>query len=435
MLNVRRNYLRDIAHVFSGNALSQLIGLAALPFLTRLYSPSDFALQNLFVQTIGFATIVSSWRYEYLMVSTSSELLAAGLQRLVVTLSILMMLIATPAIYFWSDSLANALGNDAIAPFLTLAPLAATLTSIGIAMQGRAQRNLLYKISSMSEVLSRSAYVAIALCGAKLFNGAWGLILGSIFSASTKIAFFIYSTTAYSEWNFRVPWVEFKKGKIWIAGKTYWRLAGSMSFSHFLMSATGLIPVVFIGRIYGSAILGQYSLVLATLFLPSALIGNAIGQVYYQRAASAWSQGMGFKGLWVNTARMQAWIGVPLFFIGALISPWLYPAIFGFQWHLSGNMAVLMMPAAFFSFLSSPLDRGCLVVNAWRYVVLWHAFRVTTTTFVSFLAYWFNLTIEAYLLVLSIQMSACYLVDFIAGWRFSKSLPKSTDILAKGVGS
>jgi hypothetical protein len=56
----------------------------ALPLLSRLYTPSDFALHALFIQLLGLATVVVSWRYEYLIALPSNEQAAAALQRIVI---------------------------------------------------------------------------------------------------------------------------------------------------------------------------------------------------------------------------------------------------------------------------------------------------------------------------------------------------------------
>lgn len=90
------SYWRDVAWQFSGSSLAQLVGIAGLPVLTRLYTPEDFAVQSLFLQVVTYATAVVTWRYEYFVQLPKSEDDVRALNRLVLILGCMTVLIATP---------------------------------------------------------------------------------------------------------------------------------------------------------------------------------------------------------------------------------------------------------------------------------------------------------------------------------------------------
>ena len=47
--SVRSEFGRNSAKLLSSNAIAQIIGLLIYPILSRLYSPDDFGLVNLFL--------------------------------------------------------------------------------------------------------------------------------------------------------------------------------------------------------------------------------------------------------------------------------------------------------------------------------------------------------------------------------------------------
>ena len=57
----------------SGNAWAQVINFAAYFLLTRLFSPEDFGIYNIFYSYIEVLIIVSTCKYELAIVLSKSE--------------------------------------------------------------------------------------------------------------------------------------------------------------------------------------------------------------------------------------------------------------------------------------------------------------------------------------------------------------------------
>ena len=186
-----------------------------------------------------------------------------------------------------------------------------------------------------------------------------------------------------------------------------------------MMSGTAIVPSLFIAREFGTPSLGQFAMAASTICFPTVLIGNAIGQVYYQRAAQLWAVGDNFASLWRITAKRLIFIGLPIYATLVFLSPWLYPIVFGASWVQAGEFASLLSISAFFSFITSPLDRACLVVHAWKYIPAWHAARLLTTGLVAWLSWFIGWAIEEFLQALVLQMSILYLIDYVIQCRFA----------------
>jgi len=426
----RSAYWRDVAWLASGSLVAQVIGVAGMPLLTRLYTPDHFALQNIFVQVSAFTVVVSTWRYEFFVQLPKEEGDAKSLMWLVLVLAAVTCAVATPLVWIFREELARLMGTPLLASWLVLVPATASLVSLSVALQNFAQRRGQYRASSQAEVANKSAYMGAALAGYWIFPGATGLMLATAASAVGKIAWL---------WRTQRPARLGRQGATGMLGSPsvssirslrnmaaeYSHLSGSMVISHLLMSCTAIIPTLFIARAYGTASLGQFTLAAMTIYLPAGLIGNAIGQVYYQRAAERWASGESFAGLWRSTAMRLILIAAPVYAVLALVAPWIYPIIFGATWTLAGEYAALLAVSAFFSFATSPLDRACLVVGAWLYIPLWHAARALSTAAVAWCAWTAELEMREFLELLVAQMSVLFLIDYWAEYRFSTRTPLS----------
>jgi O-antigen/teichoic acid export membrane protein len=409
------SYWRDVAWQSSGASLAQLGGIAGMPLLTRLYSPEDFAVQSLFLQVVTYTTALVTWRYEYFVQLPKSDDDARALNRLVAVIGFITALVCTPVLWIFKSAIAAQLGNPDVAPWLILAPLTAVLFSWTVAAQNNAQRRADFKTSGLSELVGKLAYVATGIIGALVHPGAGGLVVTTAVAAVGKSGFILLQRQTRE----RAP-PPTDAGAVRRVQRYYGRLATSTVASHVLSTSAFAIPQVAIARLYGADALGQFALVMATVFLPSGILGNAIGQVYYQRAAKQWAEGSMFLTLWRDMVRKLLMIGVPVFATVALLSEVAYPLVFGEQWRLAGEFGTWMATAAFVSFVSSPMDRTCLIVGAAYYSILWSAFRVLSTVVVVWLASELGLPLSSFIILFVGQMCLALCIDLWMSYRFSQ---------------
>lgn len=408
----------DILWQASGNGGAQVIGFLTIPILTRLYTPDDFATLGLFLQIVVLLSVIMTLRYEHFINLPKNDYRADLILKLIIAMCVFWFVIGTSLMYFFRDSVAYAIGKIEISEYLIFAPLAASILSLSVAVQYKVQRHRDFKNSGLSEVCNKVGYLVFGVSGVFFFKGATGLILSPAIGALSKVAWLTFSllkTNNLKRQKTKIPTLyELKEVAV-----NYLKLSGSLTFSHIMLVFTGGIPIFFTNKMYGSETLGQFSLVVSTLYLPSSLIGNAIGQVYYQRAAKCRSDNQHFNNLWKSTAKRLLVIGIPFYTTLSIISTWVYPFVFGAQWSSAGEYAAFLSISAFFSFFTSPLDRGSLVVKAWRYIPFWHTARALTTGFIAWLAWIYQWEFDVFLMYLIFQMCIMYLVDYFAQWRFS----------------
>lgn len=397
-------YWKDVLFQASGNSAAQFIGILGLPILTRLYAPESFADQAVFVQLTALLVAFVTFRYEYFVPLLKSKEESLVLSHWVIKIGLLMSLFATFVIVAvdWSDCLVST--GLKISYYYYLAPITAYLISLSFLYQHEAQRVRDYKQSALAEVVSKSAYVIFGTIGS-FFNLGVGLILTSAFGALGKISVlrkYIY-----------LPSYDVNREIACDLIKIYRSRAIGMIMANSMLTFSGLIPLYLISSLYGAITLGQFSLVMATIFLPSGLIGSAVGNVFYQRAGVFYNERAfdNLNKLWSETIIKLMFFALPVYVFVFFVSPWAYPFVFGEAWGDAGKYAQIMSVAAFFSFIAGPVDRLSLVLGLAYYLPIIHMVRLTLIIIMAIIARNYDYSIADYITGYSMVMAIVYICD------------------------
>ncbi len=89
-------YWRDILLQASGNGIAQIVGVIGMPVLSRLYSPVDFGIQNLFLQVAILVAGLMTLRYEQFVQLPKDEADADAVCHLALSLGTTVVLDTVP---------------------------------------------------------------------------------------------------------------------------------------------------------------------------------------------------------------------------------------------------------------------------------------------------------------------------------------------------
>jgi hypothetical protein len=106
--------------------------------------------------------------------------------------------------------------------------------------------------------------------------------------------------------------------------------------------------------------------------------------------------------------------------------PSVFPLVFGKVWRPAGYYGAILAVSGFFAFVTTPMDRTCWVVGAWRYILLWHVARTVTTGMVVGMALYFQWDMDIFMIIFVVQQIVLFLIDFWAEWRFAHFQPPHT---------
>lgn len=406
-------YLVDSISLMSGNVIAQMIGVVGIPLLARLYSPEDFAVQNLFLAGVALMSSFIAWRVEYLIQLPKSIDESRNLHFFVLNMGLMMTLVVTLVSFIVISFLTNVTHYGFDYWWIYLVPIVSYALAVSVSSQQMLQKSRQFTNSGVSEISGKATYIASGVLLSAAGTGSLGLILTTFFSSIGKIIY-TYSRFTLVRGN---PLIRFRNS--FVSSKPYLSLSSSMVGSNVLITLAGAIPMFAMSSLYGNDLLGQYALAATVIFLPSSIVGASLGQVYFQRAAKSWSNGESIHSLWKNTARALLFIGVPLYMAIFFLSPFIFVLIFGSEWEIAGKYASWLSITALFSFISSPLDKTALITRKSWYPSSWSLLRTTLAILVVYVSEAYDVSGDIFIQLLILQSCFVYVVDLVFSFIFS----------------
>ena len=410
-------FARNVLTLMTGTTLAQAIPILAAPILTRIYTPADFGVLALFVAITSVLGAIATARYELAIMLPQDDEDALNLVALGVTIAITMSICMLVIVAVFNQQIAALLGNPDMAPWLYAAPLVVMLLGAYNALR---YFNLRHK--HFGTVAAATAYKAGGGTGVQLLLGTFvlgpaGLLIGHVFShvaGNTSLLLNVLrqpgSTSSLSRTRAKglaSKYADFPKFSLWAV------LANSLS--HNLIN-------VFISIIYTSATLGFYALVKRVLGTPTTLIGRAVGDVFFQRAAAEKRETGRAVQTFTGTLRLLLAIAVPFYALLYLISEPLFAFVFGEEWRVAGTYAKILAPLLGLQFVSSPLSTVSAVFEKQRISLLWQLGLLVLTIGIFALASYTSMPVATFLVTYSTVISAYYLFKLWLSYAISRGL-------------
>jgi lipopolysaccharide exporter len=127
------------------------------------------------------------------------------------------------------------------------------------------------------------------------------------------------------------------------------------SVSSFINTLSWQLPVLMLSGYFSAVIVGFYALGFRTLQFPGYLMGSAISQVFFQRAAEAKIENK-LSGIVEDVLRVLVSVNLFPFLVLTLVGADLFSFIFGHAWTESGVYIQILSIWAFVWLLTSPLS-------------------------------------------------------------------------------
>ena len=335
----------------TGTTIAQAIPLAISPILTRIYSPEDFGVFALFFAISSiFGSIVNA-RYELAILLPKKDEDAINVFALGFVVTSIISLFLLIIIVLFHDYFVIHLGSKEMEGWLYLVPVAVFFTGLFNILNYFNTRKKMYKDIASATIIKSIIMSICQLSIGFLKTGASGLISGLLFSqifANMRLLKNIIKD--------KILISKISKVKMMALAKKY------KDFPKFSMPAALLnilshqLTNIFISLFYSVATLGFYSLVQRTLGMPSALIGNSIGQVFFQEATKERQKTGNAIITFNHTVKKLIIIGIPSFGILFLIVEDLFAFVFGEDWRIAGSYARIVMPLFAIRFVVSTIS-------------------------------------------------------------------------------
>jgi len=349
----KSGFAGDVLKLVSGTTVAQLLILLVAPILTRLFAPDTWGVLAIFGSITGILGVIACLRYELAIMLPEKDEESANLLGVSLLFSILISLLTVPIIWFCKDPILRWLNAPGLAPYLWLVPIAVFLQGVFLALNYWNSRTRHFGRLSIARIIS-SFSTSLGKLG---FGFAGYTSAGTMIGAT--VAGSAISTTILGGQIWRddrkiflqsIRWRKMCEG---IIRHKKFPLLGT--WSALMNTISVQLPALMLAGFFSTAIVGFFALGHRLLAMPMGLIGGAIGQVFFQRAAAAKYEGKLPELVGHTFTRLLSLGFFPLLLV-MVMGKELFSVIFGSQWAEAGIYAQILAPWIMFQFVSSPIS-------------------------------------------------------------------------------
>lgn len=370
------SFLRSVLVLVGGTAGAQLVMAAAMPVLSRLYSPADFGQLAVFTGVVSTLGVAACLRWDIAIALPETESDAFGLLALSFVSAVILSLLVFLTVSLIPGTIAAWLGQPNLAQWLWLVPLAIFSTATCSALQNWFIREksfgLISKVRLGQAGFSSSFQIGAGLSGI----GVIGLLFG----------YFVNSAVAVGMLGGRVASrcvdlrASLEMTNLRRLAHDYRRFPAFSTWEALANIAAIQIPVILIASKTGNETAGQLMLAMYVIQAPMGLIGGAISQVYLSQAPEQFRAGHLDRFTLEVLAKLSK-VGIgPLMAIG-ILSPVVFGIIFGSEWDKAGYLVAWMTPWFILQFLASPVSMALHVTHNQRAAMLLQLFGLCLRVF------------------------------------------------------
>ncbi len=349
MLNkIKSNtYIMQIMTLMSGTLIAQIVMLAFMPILTRLYTPSEFGIYSLFFSIAGIFGMVSSLKYDQAIMLPKTDKDAQALVFLSVLIILGIISLITLGLFLFNDYFIHYFSG--LVDVVWLLPVSILLTGLLQIFNAFSSRNQFYKKLATVRVANSLTIVGFQGLSRSLFR-IDGLIIGKMFADLVSL----FLLLRFHLKNQTLQLRSLSKRRLLANAKRHNHFPKYQSFTVFLNALSQSIPVLLFASLYSAEIAGFYALTVQMLQAPIGLIGGSTREVYYQRASKMFAAGENILGLYVKTTMGLLKIFIIPFVTIAIFGGYLFTFFFGNEWSHSGAMAQILILWFLFLFINPP---------------------------------------------------------------------------------
>ena len=405
----RGTFGRHVFTLMSGSAVAQVLTLAVVPVLTRLYKPETFGILAVYASLLSISMPLVSLRYEMAIVPAEDDDEAFGLVLLSCGIAILFGL-ATSFLMF--PRLTALLGMRLLQRYVWLVPFSVIVAGCYQAVRQWRVRERLFHNISISQIFQSGGAAFVQVGSTPFQAGVWGLLFGQFSGQLAAICFLARGTrNAWGRWRC------LHRGQLFATLRTlavrYRRHPAFLPWGGLVDSIAQMLPVLMLSAFYGSYFLGLYTVADRVIRMPIGLVGQNCAPVLFQKMTEQNTKArISLVLIWWG-AGMSALL-VLLAAVLLLTNRFLFATILGKTWAAAGSLAVALIPIYWGALVVSPVSGLLIVANRQSVYFLIQALFLATGFCSLWLGHRWAMSGEKTVLFYSAIQFLVYLIYFAA---------------------
>lgn len=365
MLNTIRNntFVKNVATLITGTAISQAILFIFTPILTRIYSPEEFGLFAIYVAIVAIIGTVTSLKYEMAIMLPKDDFDAQALFFLSIVLTFIISIVTLIGVVVLTLFFSEFGFVQKIDSFIWILPPGVLFLGLFQVFFSFSSRNKFFSTISIGRVGQSSASVAFQVGMKMAFAFSRGLIIGNLIGSFISFSILLFKNL--KEGKFQINEVSLLR--IRHNASVYKDFPKYQSFTSLINALSQNLPVILFTALYAPEIAGFYALTQRVLAAPSALISESTRQVYYQKASELYSEGKSIKRIFTKTTIGLVKVAILPYLAIGIFAPFIFSLFFGKEWETSGVYAQLLIVWSFFLFINPPAVSNVFILGMQKF--------------------------------------------------------------------
>lgn len=349
-------FVKSVSVLMSGTLVAQALSYLLYPLITRLYTPVEMGELGVFMRIISFISIVATLRYELTIPITKHEKHAFLLYRLSIRLGFWIS-IATFFSGLFYCFFTGFTGYKFL--FITLVAVASFLLVCVSCGTMWAVRLKLYKQISYQRISSALSINGFRLIFGFLKFGTLGLLFATCMGYLISIFYFLRT---YFRKKHEIK-VHNPKKQTYLLAKEH-KDFPTINLPHSAIEVgLELVLAFVILQQFGKESFGLYSFAYLMLRLPLTVIGQSVGQVFFNKCSNKVNEKQKIVPFIKKTIFSLLVIGIVPFAVLYFSGPALFGFVFGVKWIGAGEMSSILALALLMNFVLSPISTIALILK------------------------------------------------------------------------
>lgn len=405
------------ASFVGSSALVQLFPLLSAPIIARLYAPAEFGVYAVFFALCTILAGISALALTNATLIEAEDVDAAHATLLSMTVTVVFCSVILVLIFATPRSLMANMTGWVVIPYLPILPLSVLVSGIFTCLYTWMIRTKQFSLLARNGLVLGASTAALQIGIGLADVGAIGFIFANIAGYSLAIIilvrpFLLAINRLRPKFNVKSVVAQLKNHR----DLPLWTVPANL-----VNSICSFLPELVIGRIFGVAQLGQFSLASRMVNFPLTFITRGALDIFRQQASEEFLETgrcrQSFDRFFVLMWMASIILLVPLI----LILPYVFPIIFGTQWRDAGVLIQAIGVLLIVRFVSSPLSYVWIIRGHYKLNFLWQIGLIVISLATLLGPGIINSDISLYntLWCYSLGVGAWYLFCIVASRRFA----------------
>src|SRR5699024_3852820 len=358
----KSSFVKNVAVMATGAAGAQAVTMALSPIITRLYGPEAFGILGTFTALTRVIIPIAALTYPIAIVLPKSDKNAKGIVKLSLLTTFMTAFLTTIILLFFNNTVVNLFQLEEIAPYLYLIPLVIIFAGLmQITEQWLIRTNqfaINAKVNFLQSVIINGSKVGIGF----IYPVAVVLVLLQVVANGLR-AFMMILFAKKSSYQSKDDEKE-NKVSIKELAKKHYDFPLYRAPEELFSSISQNLPDLLLTSFFGPASGGFWNIGRTVLGLPSRLIGQSLGDVFYPRVSEAANNKEDGTHLIKKATFALLGLGVIPFGLIIAFGPFLFEFVFGEGWDVAGEYARWIALSSYSTFINKPSVRSMPVLSA-----------------------------------------------------------------------